>query len=127
MMMKTSPRLDEAIRYGIVGASNVVFGFAIYYLGIRLHMPYMLASAVSWTISVVASFFLTSYYIFRTPYQRIRFAKFIVMNLTSLVLNLLILAILVTGIGMSPVTSAMIAIPVVVLLNYLGSKYVIFN
>ena len=119
--------MDETIRYGIVGVLNIAFGFAVYYVGIRLHMPYIIASVVSWTMSVIASFFMTSYFIFCKPYQKVRFAKFAIMNLASLGLNLGILSVLVTGIGIAPIASAMIAIPVVVLLNYLGSKYVIFN
>ncbi|MCV7606511.1 GtrA family protein [Micrococcus luteus] len=73
-------RLPSLLRFGLVGVLNT----GVYYLCYRLlllALPYLAAHLIAWAISVVFSFFVNSWFTFRT---RPTWRKFMAYPLTTL-------------------------------------------
>ena len=58
--------LTQFIRFGLVGVTNTAISYGIYALVLWLHGHYILASVLSFLISVAWSFLLNSRFVFRT-------------------------------------------------------------
>lgn len=75
-------RLPSLVRFGVVGVLNT----AVYYLFYRLFLlalPYLAAHLAAWAISVVFSFFVNSWFTFRTRPTWRKFAAFPLTTLTN--------------------------------------------
>ncbi len=110
----------HAARFTIVGFINtgVYYGF---YLLLHLALPYLAAHILATAIAMVGSFFLNTYWTFRTRPTWKKFAVFPLVNLTHYVVQTVGLAVLVEFFAMdsriAPLVAAVAAIPVTFLLS----------
>lgn len=115
-----SQLLRHAARFTVVGFINtgVYYGF---YLLLRLAMPYIVAHVLAILIAMVGSFFLNTYWTFRTRPTWKKFLVFPLTNLTNYVVQTVGLAVLVEFFAMderiAPLVAAVFAIPVTFLLS----------
>ncbi|MFI9118712.1 GtrA family protein [Streptomyces bikiniensis] len=113
-------RLAEIIRFGLVGGINTgtFFGF---YLLLHPWMPYLAANSIAFVLSMIGSFFLNTYFTYRTRPTWKKFALFPLANLTNFVVQSTGLFVLVTLAGMNeriaPLVAAVVAIPFTYLIS----------
>ncbi|MGA4974638.1 GtrA family protein [Streptomyces cinereoruber] len=113
-------RLAEIIRFGLVGGVNTgtFFGF---YLLLHPWMPYLAANSIAFVLSMIGSFFLNTYFTYRTRPTWKKFALFPLANLTNFVVQSTGLFVLVTWVGMderiAPLVAAVVAIPFTYLIS----------
>lgn len=62
-MKKTTPILQEAVRFGMVGALATLLHYAIYYV-LQHYMPAGVAYTIGYLLSFIANFYLTAYFTF---------------------------------------------------------------
>ncbi|MFI8421550.1 GtrA family protein [Streptomyces sp. NPDC085479] len=107
-------QLGQIIRFGVVGGINTGTFFGCYLL---LHpwMPYFAAYTLAFLLSMVGSFFLNTYFTYRTRPTWKKFALFPLTNVTNYVVQSAGLYALVTWAGMddriAPLVAAVVAIP----------------
>ncbi|MFF0479986.1 GtrA family protein [Streptomyces sp. NPDC004435] len=107
-------QLGQIIRFGVVGGINTGTFFGCYLL---LHpwMPYFAAYTLAFLLSMVGSFFLNTYFTYRTRPTWKKFALFPLTNVTNYVVQSAGLYALVSWAGMddriAPLVAAVVAIP----------------
>ncbi|WP_329445312.1 GtrA family protein [Streptomyces sp. NBC_01426] len=113
-------QLGQIVRFGLVGGVNTATFFGIYLL---LHpwMPYFAAYTLAFLLSMVGSFFMNTYFTYRTRPTWKKFALFPLTNITNYVIQSVGLFVLVQWAGMddriAPLVAAVVAIPFTFLLS----------
>lgn len=113
-------RLAEVFRFALVGGVNTGTFFGCYLL---LHpwMPYFAAYSLAFLLSMVGSFFLNTYFTYRTRPTWKKFALFPLTNVTNYLVQSVGLYALVTWAGMddriAPLVAAVVAIPFTYLIS----------
>lgn len=108
-------RLASLVRFAAVGVANT----GVYYLFYRLFlpaMPYLAAHLLAWVISMVFSFFVNSWFTFRTRPTWSKFLAFPLTTVANVAFTTAGSALLVEGIGVderyATVIMGILAIPV---------------
>ncbi|WP_424213804.1 GtrA family protein [Streptomyces sp. BI20] len=106
--------LGQIFRFGLVGGVNTLTFYGIYLL---LHpwMPYFVAYTLAFLLSMVGSFFMNTYFTYRTRPTWRKFLFFPLTNVTNFVIQSVGLWALVTWAHMdsriAPLVAAVVAIP----------------
>ncbi|MGW6565292.1 GtrA family protein [Streptomyces sp. NPDC054975] len=113
-------QLGQIVRFGLVGGVNTATFYGCYLL---LHpwMPYFAAYSIAFVLSMIGSFFLNTYFTYRTKPSWKKFALFPLTNVTNYLVQSVGLYALVTWAGMddriAPLVAAVVAIPFTYLLS----------
>lgn len=113
-------QLGQVIRFALVGGVNTGTFFVIYLL---LHpwMPYFLAYTLAFGLSMIGSFFMNTYFTYRTRPTWKKFLLFPLTNVTNYVIQSVGLYALVAWAGLdskiAPLVAAVLAIPFTFLLS----------
>ncbi|MGE7390667.1 GtrA family protein [Streptomyces sp. NPDC004126] len=113
-------QLGQIIRFALVGGVNTGTFFGIYLL---LHpwMPYFAAYTLAFVLSMIGSFFMNTYFTYRTRPTWKKFLLFPLTNVTNYVIQSAGLYALVSWAGMdtriAPLVAAVVAIPFTFLLS----------
>ncbi|MEU8524643.1 MULTISPECIES: GtrA family protein [Streptomyces] len=110
----------QVVRFALVGAVNTGTYYGLYLLfGLRL--PYLAAHVLAFLLSMVGSFFLTSYFTYRTRPTWRKFLLFPLTNAANFVITTVGVYVLVDLAGLSaryaPLIAAAGAVPVTFLLS----------
>jgi putative flippase GtrA len=109
-----SPQLLQIVRFALVGVVNTAtfYGF---YLALHPWMPYFLAYTCAFVLSMIGSFFLNTYFTYRTRPTWRKFVLFPLTNLTNYVVTSVGVLALVQWVHMNdkiaPLAAAAAAIP----------------
>jgi len=109
-----SPQILQIVRFALVGVVNTgtFYGF---YLALHPWMPYFLAYTVAFVLSMIGSFFLNTYFTYRTRPTWRKFLLFPLTNLTNYVVTSVGVYVLVELVHMNdkiaPLVAAAAAIP----------------
>lgn len=118
--MSRREQLGQILRFGLVGGANTAAFFGLYLL---LHpwMPYFAAYSLAFVLAMVGSFFMNTYFTYRTRPTWKKFLLFPLTNVTNYVIQSAGLYALVTWAGMdtriAPLVAAVVAIPFTFLLS----------
>ncbi|MFE9372427.1 GtrA family protein [Streptomyces sp. NPDC006711] len=109
-------QLGQVIRFGFVGGVNTCTFYAFYWPLLHLaHLPYFIAYTIAFLLSMVGSFFLNTYFTYRTRPTWKKFLLFPLTNVTNFVVQSAGLFALVHWVGMNktiaPLVAAVVAIP----------------
>jgi putative flippase GtrA len=115
------------IRFLIFGCFNTALTFIIYSAGILLGFNYLIANLFAWCIGVIVSFSLNSKFVFRKTYTHGRFFSFVLSNIFGLLLSMVMLSLIIKVGALNPILASAFTIPVVVIVNFLAAKYVVFR
>ncbi len=124
-------RYQEAINYVIFGGLTTVVNLVIYY-PLKLVIDYLIANVVAWVGSVIFAFFVNKAFVFEDSrwdpkallFQGTTFAS---ARLLSLAMEELILIVFVSGLGMSENIMKLLAQIIVIIVNFVASKFIIFR
>lgn len=116
-------------RFLVVG----LFSFAVDYglFVVLFHsfgVQYILASTISFSLSLVLNYFLTLKFVFGARQGRniaLEFTIYVGLNLVALGLNQLILFLAVDSLGLSPLVGKLIATAIVLVYNFISRKLLI--
>ncbi|MET3983769.1 GtrA family protein [Streptomyces sp. PvR034] len=107
-------QLGQILRFGLVGGVNTGTFFVLYLL-LHPHMPYFAAYTLAFVLAMVGSFFMNTYFTYRTKPTWKKFLLFPLTNITNYVIQSVGLLLLVDWAGMNekiaPLVAAVIAIP----------------
>lgn len=120
-------RIKEFVRYGIVGAVNAAVYLALYSALVLAGVPYVLAAIVGFPLPVALGYWLHERWTFARNEPTLgRLGTFLVLQILSFGLGLLLLVALVSGLGVDPILARVISTPVPPLLVYGASRALIF-
>ena len=124
-------RYQELISYVVVGGLTTLVNFVIYFPLSRL-IHYLIATSVAWVGAVVFAFFANKVFVFEDgrwdrAYLLRQAASFTTMRLLSWGLEVLIMWIFVERLGVNSDVTKIAAQILVMLLNYIFSKLLIFR
>ncbi|MCM2419764.1 MULTISPECIES: GtrA family protein [unclassified Streptomyces] len=113
-------RLLQVVRFGLVGVVNTGTFYGCYLL-LHRWMPYYPAYVVAFVLSMIGSFFLNTYFTYRTRPTWRKFLFFPLTNLTNFTVTSVGMYVLVEWCGVgekpAPLIAAAAAIPVTFLLS----------
>lgn len=124
-------KAPHVARYLFAGGFNTAATFAIYTALVLAGVGYQLANAVGWVFGLVNAYILGRWFVFRDAARPVRstsqFIHFALVHATSYAVSALLLLLLVGGWGFGKIAAQAIVIPVVVILNFTASKYLVFR
>ncbi|MGW5423130.1 GtrA family protein [Streptomyces sp. NPDC003943] len=110
----------QVVRFGLVGVVNTGTYYGLYLLFGRW-VPYIVAHVLAFALSMVGSFFLTSYFTYRTRPTWKKFLLFPLTNAANFVITTVGVYVLVGLVGVdstyAPLIAAAAAIPVTFVLS----------
>ncbi|MFI1281526.1 GtrA family protein [Streptomyces sp. NPDC020858] len=118
--MTRKDQIGQIFRFALVGGVNTATFFGLYLL---LHpwMPYFAAYSLAFALAMVGSFFMNTYFTYRTRPTWKKFLLFPLTNVTNYVIQSAGLYALVAWAGMdtriAPLVAAVMAIPFTFLLS----------
>jgi putative flippase GtrA len=115
--------LRRAVKYGVVGVSNVTIDFAIYAFLVGLGVWYPLAKVVSLVIATANGYTFNRLWTFRAGGHRADvLVRYVTVQALCLAANLTLLALLIEWAGLGKVVAQAVALPVVALASFLAQR-----
>lgn len=123
-MPKLSPQLLQMVRFALVGAVNTAtfYGF---YLALHPLMPYFAAYSAAFVLSMTGSFFLNTYFTYRTRPTWRKFLLFPLTNVTNYVVTSIGVYVLVEWVGMNDTIAPLVAAAAAIPFTYLLSRRIL--
>ena len=126
-------KYEELIKYFIIGVLTTILNyvaFAILVNGLKIEMH--ISNIIAWTISLIFAYFTNKLFVFESKSFKFdvlgkEILSFGAARLFSLLLEELILFIFVNKLGMEKLIIKLIANIIVVIVNYILSKFIIFK
>jgi putative flippase GtrA len=124
---------NEIVMYLLFGVLTTVINILCYvFLREYLHIEYILSTTIAWLISVVFAFLTNKKYVFKSNFTELNaviqeFFSFTFFRVVSLGMDLGIMVVLVEIIKIDDFIAKIAANIVVVIMNYIVSKYVVFR
>ena len=134
-MMKFFRKHEEIIKYLIIGIlTTVVSLFSYYVLTISLLDPdipleLQIANIISWTLAVTFAYFTNRILVFKSSNKK-KFKeaiKFYTSRIITLLLDMLIMYIMVSSLGINDRISKLVVQVIVTVINYILSKFIVFK
>lgn len=120
--------IGEFVKFALVGILNTGVDVAIFFLLTWLGIPYVAAQVVSYSCGTANSYLLNKIWTFRScglSYAEI--VRFVVVNLASLGISVVALALLHDTAGLGLAASKGIATVCALAVNFLGNKLWVFR
>ena len=120
---------EELWNYLIVGGLTTAVAIGSYALFISLSIHYILANILSWVLAVIFAYFTNRWFVFKST-EKNKIKEFIVFSssrILTLVIETGLLFILIDLVNFGEFSSKVIGQVVVLILNYIISKLVVFK
>ncbi len=120
----------QLLRFGLVGVMNTLVDFGVYQLLVWLGLHYALAQCLSYSCGLLNSYFFNSRWTFRREknYTKREFLRFLLVNLCSLALSVLLLRLCYEALGIeSNLIAKGIVTVFVMLVNFIANKLFVFK
>jgi len=116
---------DETIRYLIAGAATVMINILVYDVS-ALFLSMMMANTFAFLIATLFAFFSNSLFVFRASCTIKRMVEFISMRFASMIVDAVGMIVFL-NLSVDDLVSKVIVNVLVIVVNYLFSKLVIFK
>lgn len=119
-----SPIVRQFAKYGLVGVSNSLIGFAIYAVAVKLGVQYLLASAAAYAIGSLNGYVLNRRWTFRAGHlsHATSASRYGAVQLSAMAANLGLLYLCVDVFGVEKILGQAIVVVVVFLLTFVANR-----
>lgn len=117
----------DYVKYFFSGLFNTALTFAIYSSIIFAKFSYLTANSVAWIVGIAVSFTINSKFVFKKTYSKKRLISFVFVNIFSFFVSTTLLFIMVGINGVNPIMASIIAIPIIMIINFCLLKFAIFK
>lgn len=122
----------ELIKYIFFGVTTTIINIVSFMFMNHMGLDYRVSNVIAWTLSVSFAFYTNKKYVFNSKSNDIEVLKkesisFISARVFSLVLDMSLMILLINFMNINELTSKIIVNILVVILNYLLSKFYIFS
>jgi putative flippase GtrA len=116
------------LRFAVVGGSNGVVTFTVYTLLLAIGVAYPVAAIVGYAAGILNGYTWNRLWTFETgSFHFPEFSRYVVVQGSGLLLNLLLLYVLIDRLGMARGLSEILSIVPVVLLTYIFNRWWTFQ
>jgi putative flippase GtrA len=128
MVSRMKETITQFIKFGIVGLSNTIIAYAIYFLLVYLGLHYIAASVIAFIISVLNSFFWNNKYVFKKHHDQKRnilnslLKTFFSYAFTGLILQNILLVVFIDFMHISKYIAPLFGLTITVPLNFVLNK-----
>jgi putative flippase GtrA len=116
-------------RFLVVGLVSFAFDYGLFFVLFHYFgVQYIVASTISFSLSLILNYFLTLKFVFEAKKDRnvaLEFAIYVGLNIVALGLNQLILFLTVDWVGLDPLVGKLVATAVVLVYNFISRKLLI--
>jgi len=122
--------LGEGTRYLIVGGITTVINLIIYQIFLWFDVSYMIATSFAFIGSVIFAFFANKYFVFDVVTSSstwFELTMFIGSRMSTFLVETVGLFVLISGFGLKEMISKIVMNVIVIVLNYIISKFWIFK
>ena len=132
-MSKLWNQFKELFFYGIFGVLTTVVNVLVYHLFANVFsFHYLIANVIAWIIAVIFAFVTNKLYVFKSKSWENKiwlseFGKFIGARLVTGILDMAMMYIMIDTLSWNDVLAKIITNIVVILLNFVFSKLLIFK
>lgn len=120
--------LISIIKFGIIGISNTLINWIIFFLLNLVEVNYIVANIIAYSLATINSYIWNSKWVFKYNNEKlVSSLKFIIVNLVGLILNTIILFILVDMFNINKIISLVMATGVVMIINYISNRLWVFK
>ena len=129
---KLLKKYKDLIAYGFFGVCTTIINFVVYMICVHLNMDVMLASLIAWVLSVLFAFVTNRKWVFDSQADTpsgifTELVKFSSGRVFTQILDMIILAIFVKLLDYNEAIVKLAANILVIILNYILSKFFVFN
>lgn len=123
-------KYKEIILYLIFGVLTTIVNIASFYILVDiLKINWIVSNVAAWILSVLFAYFTNKTYVFESKNSNIikEFISFIICRILSLGIDMVFMFILIDLLNVSNLISKIIVNIIVVIANYIFSKFLIFK
>ena len=126
--VRKCPSLLQFVKFGMVGVSNTIIYFMVYYGGLWIGIHYMMSNILGWIVSVFNAFYWNRRYVFQNggSWLRTLMRTYIAYGV-SLVANGVLLFLLVDMFGLSDWVAPWIVVVLMVPFSFFLNKWWTFR
>ena len=121
--------VTRLVKFNIVGIMNTSIDFIVFYiLTTFVSFSVVPAQILAYSMGVINSYFMNRFWTFNVKgeHNKKQFLLFILVNLVALSLSTILIYLLAKVIEQVMIAKVMVTL-IVMVINYLGQKYIIFN
>lgn len=118
-------KLFNFLRFGTIGVINTIHYYIWYILLLWLKVPYIISHTVSFTFSMIGSYFLNCYFTFKVKPTFAKFVKFPLTTLTNYIVSTFSLILLVNMFHISPKLAALLASILPIPITFTVTHYIL--
>ncbi len=123
-----SAKQKEIINYIIFGVLTTVINILCFCVLDYISNNILINNVIAWFISIVFAYITNALYVFKDQNLNLKtFFKFTISRSSTLILECLLLLILINFLGISDMISKIITNVIVIILNYILSKILVFK
>ena len=123
--LKRRANWEQLIKFSLVGSSGYVVNLGIFAVSTQtLSINYRIAAVIAFCFAVTNNFLINRHWTFQAHDGHAGFqaARFFIVSLIGLLINLVLLEIFVSSFGISEVLAQAIAIVIATPLSFVGNK-----
>ena len=121
-------KIKELICYSFVGVLTTIANYVVYFICLNMHLNWLISNSFAWLIAVIFAYVTNRRHVFHSQNDmKKECAEFFGMRFITLIVENILLAICIDGLGISNMISKMIVSVVTVIGNYWLCKYHIFS
>ncbi|HSX20817.1 MAG TPA: GtrA family protein [Gammaproteobacteria bacterium] len=126
---------SSMVRYIPIGIASFIIDFTLLNIGLKLHLPLLLANGISVTTSIIFSFFMHRHFTFAHQAKKDgysmrahhQFIFFLIASLSALFFSELLIHLFVVTIGLSPSIAKILSSAILFIWNYAFNKVLTFR
>lgn len=121
----------QFIKFGIVGLSNTIISFAVYYILLYIGVNYIIANTMGFIISVLNAYYWNNKYVFKSKGDKKSSMKKLIKTFASygstFILSTVLLVVMVDYLNISEIIAPVINLIITIPLNFLLNKFWAFK
>ena len=129
LVEKFYKKYEEVLRYLIVGIIGMIISIFTFWLCRNFELHYVVANVISWIITVIVVYLLNRKYVFKSKSAKVfrEFVSFVAVRIFTLFLETATIWLIVDVIHGNDIVGKFVGQFVVIVSNYLFSKFFIFK
>jgi putative flippase GtrA len=125
-------KYKEVIMYLIIGVLTTIINYVIFAVAVWLGLEELTSNIIAWIITIIVAYILNKLFVFESKsFEKSVITKeiisFTVARIATLGVEEAMLLVFVKIVGLNPYIIKLVANIVVIILNYIFSKFIIFK